>query len=163
LKVTFFVTLVVALVLVTSGSAMAQPFGQTASQTVNFTVPGLFLISVTPATIDLELTADDFTPGTDLSGQVTDATTQYAYVHNSATDAKITVEVQSALPAGVNLSVALSGGVGPVSLTDSPQDARTGIARGAGSGTATYALSAEASSADQQPAGSATVVFTITN
>lgn len=154
MKSTLFVALVVALVLVTSGSATAQ----TASQTVNFTVPTLFRLSVTPPTITLDLLADDFTPGVDTTDVVTDNSTQYQYVHTNAGGAKITVRVQAALPAGINLSVELSDGAGAVDLTTTAQDARTGIARGAGSGTATYSLGADVADA---ATGQATVEFTI--
>ena len=159
MKTPLFVMLVVALLLLSAGGASAQP--NIANQTVNLNVPAVLRVSVTPASLDLTLQGTDFTPGTDQSATITDGSTTFRYVHNNATDAAISVNVQAALPAGVNLSVELSGGVGPLPLTTSAVDALTGLARGAGNGTATYSFSALASSAPAATA--ATVVFTLHN
>ena len=159
MKTPHFLSLLAALLLLSAGTASAQP--NIANQTVNLNVPAVLRLSVTPATLDLNLLETDFTPGTDQSATITDGSTTFRYVHNNGSPAAISVNVAAALPAGVNLSLELSGGGGPQALTTTAVDLLSGLARGAGNGTATYSFSALASSAPSATA--ATVVFTLHN
>ena len=142
---------VFALAAFAAATSFAQPNN---AQSVDLVVPSVLRVSISPATLTLDLSTVIPTPGTDLIGTVTDGSSTYRYVHNSGTGAAITVGTGSALPAGLELLVDLAappaGGTSTtVNLTSGVAfDAVSAIPRGAGSATATYTFRAYASGAD---------------
>jgi hypothetical protein len=128
-----------ALALIASaGTAGAQ------TQTVNFQVQGINQVSFTSTPVTLTITTavagSDPTP-------VTDASSVWAITTNQS-NAKISASINSAMPAGVTLSVGLAAPVGTtnagtVALSATPQDLVSGITKLKAAGqSVTYTLSA---------------------
>ncbi|MDO8722519.1 MAG: hypothetical protein Q7J31_09870 [Syntrophales bacterium] len=156
----FTAFLAAILVLGASGIAMAS---DTATQTVTYEVAAINELSVSGATATLTVNAAVAGSAPTL---VSDATTTYAITTNQATR-KITGAINTAMPTGVTLSVALAaptGGTsaGDIALTATAQDLVTGISTLNESGkTITYKLSAT-SLAGVVASATKTVTLTIT-
>lgn len=150
--------------LVLAASALAAPaLAQTATQTVNFQVDAINQISVSTPSVSLAVTtATAGSPPT----SATSTTATWAVTTNQ-TGAKITASINSAMPAGVTLSVALgapTGGTsaGSLALSTSAVDVVTGITKLNQSAlSVTYTLAATAAAGVIAPA-SRTVTYTIT-
>lgn len=134
---------------------------QQATQDVTFEVQAINQIAFTgsPSLVISSATA---------GGAPTSATANASYaITTNETNRKITAEINSALPAGVTLSVSLAapaGGAsaGAVSLGTTAQDVVTGISPVNASGLGvTYTLSATAA-AGVVPSGTRTVTYTVT-
>lgn len=155
------VLLLLAVMLGVSGWALAAG---TATQTVTFEVQAINEISVSgnPAALVINSAVAGSEPGA-----ITDATTTYAITSNE-TAKKITGVLDTAMPAGTTLQVALAAptgatSIGPVTLSNVAADLVTGIAQVAESGkTITYTFSATVAAGVVAPA-TKTVTFTITN
>jgi len=90
-----------ALVAFAATVAYAQPNN---TQTINLVVPAVSPRRHQPGLRHSDLGTVTPTPGTDLVGPVTDGSSTYRYVHNSATDAIVSVGIGSGLPAGMSLA-----------------------------------------------------------
>lgn len=145
------------------GLGVAAHAGDSDSQTVTFEVQAINEISVSgnPGT----LTVSTATAGAEPDA-VTDVTTTYAITTNE-TNRKITAGLNSAMPTGVTLTVALvapTGGTSSeaVTLTGTAADVVTGVGTVAESGLGiTYGLSATVA-AGVVGQDTKTVTFTIT-
>jgi len=153
-----------ALVAFAATVAYAQPNN---TQTINLVVPAVLRVDISPVSVTLDLGTVTPTPGTDLVGPVTDGSSTYRYVHNSATDAIVSVGIGSGLPAGMSLGATLTAPAGATGSTvdltgGGTVDAVSGLDRGAGSGTVTYSFSASAFLADPGTV-TRTVTYTLHN
>jgi hypothetical protein len=154
------IVLVAGSLFLLSGIAIAAT---TATQTVTYEVTAINAISVSSGG-PLTITVNAATAGSAPTA-ATDATTTYAVTTNE-TGQKITGEINSNMPAGVTLTVALvapTGGTstGATSLSTVAADLVTGIATLNESGkTITYSLSAT-SAAGVVGSASKTVTLTI--
>lgn len=152
-----------AAVLAVAAAAFAAPraHAQTATQTVSYEVTAINEISVTGSP---SLVINDATAGSGLTSATASGT--YAVTTNQ-TNRKITAQLDTSMPAGVTLSVALAaptGGTsaGVVSLSTTAQDVVTGVSSVNESGLSIgYTLSATVA-AGVVPAGNRTVTYTIT-
>lgn len=146
--------------LVATGSAFAS---DTTTQTVTFEVSAINEISVSgnPGALTVSTATAGSAPNA-----VSDASSSYAITTNE-TNRKITAAIDTAMPAGVTLTVSLAAptgatSAGAVTLGTVAQDAVTGISTVNESGnTITYGLSATAA-AGVQASASRTVTLTIT-
>ena len=153
------ILLVVGSLILMSGIAMA---GSSATQTVTYAVSAINEISVSgnPAALTVSTATAGSAPNS-----VSDATTTYAITTNG-TGKKITGAINTAMPAGVTLTVNLTaptGGTsaGATSLGTSASDLVTGITTLNESGkTITYSLSAT-SAAGVVSSASKTVTLTV--
>lgn len=142
-------------------AAAADASAQSATQDVSFEVQAINELAFTgsPSLVISAATA---------GGAPASATANATYaITTNQTDRKITAGLNSAMPAGVTLSVSLAApagasSAGTVSLGTTAQDVVTGIGTVSGSGlNVTYTLSATAA-AGVVPAGTRTVTYTIT-
>lgn len=146
--------------LVTTVSAFAA---DSATQTVTFAVSAINELSVSgnPGALTVSTSTAGSAPDA-----VSDSATTYAITTNE-TNRKISAAIDTAMPAGVTLTVNLAAPTGATSvpafaLTATAQDAVTGISTLNESGkTITYGLSAT-SAAGVQASDSRTVTLTIT-
>jgi len=160
MKKVLFGLLLLGMVVLTLGAASADV---TATQTVNMEIQAINLLTVSgnPGTLTLAAPTAGNQPA-----PVTDATTTYNVTTNEA-NKKITAAIDSAMPSGTTLSVALAattGGTaaGTTVLTADPSDLVTGISNIAESGKAiTYTFGADVTAGAQQI--QKTVTFTLTN
>ena len=136
----------------------------TANQTVTLSVSAINEIAVSgnPAA----LTVNSATAGS-APIAATDSSTTYAITSNES-NKKITAQVDSDLPAGTALTVALAAptgasSTGPVNLSTVPVDAVTGISQLNESGKSiSYSFSATAAAGTVEST-TRTVTFTVTN
>lgn len=144
-------------------SAQATFAASSSTQTVTYEVQAINELSVSSATVSLTVSAA--TAGS-APTTATDSSTTYAITTNQATR-KITGAVNTAMPAGVTLSVDLAAptggtGAGSTSLGTVAADLVTGISTLNESGkTITYSLAAT-SAAGVVASASKTVTLTIT-
>lgn len=153
-----------AFVAFISDAAMAQA---SATQTVTLAVNAVQLISVSSNAVTLTITGSGAAAGTNAVGSASDNTTTYNITHNAAAPLRITAAINTNMPAGTSLDLALgnTGGNGTgasVTLSSTAQDVVTGIGAGIISGgTIGYTFAADASAG--QFSGSRTVTLTLTN
>jgi hypothetical protein len=117
-------------------------------------------VSGSPATMKVSTAI----PGAGLT-PVTDASTKYTLIELASGHHEITAEINTAMPAGVTLTVDLAApsgatSVGPVALGIAAHPVVTNISTAFASSTITYQLSATPA-AGVVPAQSRTVTFTI--
>jgi hypothetical protein len=144
--------------------ALATPaIAQTANQTVNFQVDAINQISVSTASVSLAVTtAAAGSPPT----SATSSTATWAVTTNQ-TGAKITASINSAMPSGLTLSVALGAPAGAASagaqaLGTSAVDLVTGITKlDQAAMSVSYTLAATSAAGVVAPT-SRTVTYTIT-
>lgn len=138
------VILVVAALFLAAGTQVVRA-GETASQTVTIQVTAINEIAVSPGPV--EFTVSGVTAGSS-SVEQSDSSSTYAITTNG-TGKKITAQIDSDLPSGVELQIQLappSGAVsaGAVTLSGVASDVVTGISPVAQSGLAiTYTLSVD--------------------
>jgi hypothetical protein len=153
----FAATLAIAASVLAAKDASAQ----TATQTVSYEVAAVDQISVSGSP---SLVVNSATAGSALNSATASGT--YAVTTNG-TDRKITASIDSDMPTGVTLTVALGAptgatSAGTVTLSTTAQDVVTGITTVNESGLSIgYGLSA-AITAGVVPAGNKTVTYTIT-
>ena len=145
------------------GLAQHAMAGDTATQTVTFAVTAINELSVSGSPGALVVSTATAGQAPDM---VTEGTTTYSITTNEA-DRKITGAIDSAMPTGLTLRIALQApagsgsSVGPVTLGTSASDLVTGISTLNETGrTITYWLSAT-SAAGVVPSASKTVTLTI--
>ena len=119
-----------------------------------------FSVSGSPATMRISTA----TAGLALNA-VTDASTKYTILEFSGGHHEITAQINTAMPAGVTLTVALAApsgatSTGPVALGVAAQPVVTNISTAFASNTITYTLSATPA-AGVVPVQSRTVTFTV--
>ena len=144
-------------------NAMAQA---SANQSLSLAVNAVYKLSTSgnPGA----MTISNGTAGTDALTSVSDASTTYSMTQNSATPAKITAGLNSALAAGYNLSIALLSSkgtsAGAVDISDgTAKDVVTAMSKGADAGQGiTYVFGANAS-AGILTTTAKTVTLTLTN
>lgn len=163
MRYTVLLVAVLALLALAADTGLSQ---NTASQSLSFTVSPIAEISVSGNPPPFVIS--NGTPGSDALSSVSDGSTTYSIVHNSAANLRITAVLDVALPAGFVLQAALASSKGTSSSAvtipaGTAVDVVTGIARGADANrTITYTFSADAS-AGELPTTSRTVTLTLTN
>ena len=141
------ITAIVALSAFAFEASYAQPASVT--QTLNLAVNAVYKISVSGVSVSLTIT--DGTAGTDGLTSVSDASTTYSMTQNSSTAAKITANLNAALPQDFALSINLESSkgtsCGTVDISNTtPVNVVTGTANGADNNKRiTYTFSALAS------------------
>lgn len=157
-------TVLTSIILVDSASAQA-----TATQTLTLGVNAVFKIATSGNPSPLTITTG--TAGSDNLTPVTDNSTTYSITQNYGNTVKITANLNSALPAGYTLQLALASSkgtsAGTVDISNatsgSAADVVTGIQMGAdASQSISYTFSALAS-AGTLTSTSKTVTLTLTN
>jgi hypothetical protein len=168
MKSSTIVTAIVLTIVLVSG-AFAQ---NSANQVVNLVVSPITRLSITGAPITL--TVNNVTAvGSDALASASDASTSYSVTHNSASDLRITAELDQALTSGYTLQIALvpspskgtSAGTVDISsaTSSSAVSVVTAIPRGADANRGiTYTFSALAS-AGALASTQRTVTLTLTN
>jgi hypothetical protein len=160
-SITILALTVLSFVLVQS--AMAQ--SGTATQSVSLTVNAVYKISTSGP---VSLTINNGTAGTDALTAATDNSSTYNMTQNSATPAKITAGLNTALTAGYSLSIALAStkgtSAGAVDISNAvAKDVVTAMAKGAdASQMITYTFGANASAGILSTLAK-TVTLTLTN
>ena len=144
-------------------NAMAQA---SANQSLSLAVNAVYKIATSgnPGA----MTINNGTAGTDALTSVSDATTTYSMTQNSATPAKITAGLNTALTAGYSLTIQLASvkgtSAGAVNISDgTAKDVVTAMAKGADAAQGiTYVFGANAS-AGILTTTAKTVTLTLTN
>lgn len=156
---TMILLLVAGLMVLGATAAFAV---NTATQTVTYGVTAIDELSVSgdpgPLIVSAAIAGEDPT-------SVTDATTTYSVTTNG-TGMRITGVLDTAMPAGLTLSITLAStgatSAGAVILTAVPADLVTGISSLAETNGITYELAATAAAAIVDPSATKTVTLTLT-
>jgi hypothetical protein len=153
-----------ALLVLVSDTGLSQ--ANIATQALSFTVNAVQKISLSGTPNPLVIS--DGTTGTDALATASDNNTRYSIVHNGSATKRITAVLDSDLPAGMALSVALATGSGSsagsvVVSAGTAVNLVTGITRGAfANQPIVYTFSANAS-AGELPTTTKTVTLTLTD